>query len=176
MLTKNKKTLFNLWLVFNNVNKVNIMYTLHLTIKNNKNWYFVKKKRKGEKCTFMHIPKKRVVLISFSFICYTGYCLQTMDSSNSQYRVLQCFYCEESTVFWCITCKQNLCDSCRKKHLHDMSTAQHETVANRVIPGNINIEEMCRMHPENSYIFIVKHANFLSVTVVRRRMNIQGTT
>lgn len=76
-----------------------------------------------------------------------------MDSSNSQYRVLQCFYCEESTVFWCITCKQNLCDSCRKKHLHDMSIAQHETVVNRVNPGNINIEEMCRMHPENSYIF-----------------------
>lgn len=76
-----------------------------------------------------------------------------MDSSNSQYRVLQCFYCEESTVFWCITCKQNLCDSCRKKHLHDMSIAQHETVVYRVNPGNINIEEMCRMHPENSYIF-----------------------
>lgn len=76
-----------------------------------------------------------------------------MDSSNSQYRVLQCFYCEESTVFWCITCKQNLCDSCRKKHLHDMSIAQHETVVYRVNPGNISIEEMCRMHPENSYIF-----------------------
>lgn len=76
-----------------------------------------------------------------------------MDSSNSQYRVLQCFYCEESTVFVCIKCKQNLCDSCRKKHLHDLSTTQHETVVYRVNPGNINIEEMCRMHPENSYIF-----------------------
>lgn len=49
-----------------------------------------------------------------------------MDSSNPHCRVRQCFKCEESTVFFCSKCDQNLCGPCRRTHLHDLS--QHTTV------------------------------------------------
>lgn len=75
-----------------------------------------------------------------------------MDSSNPQCRVRQCFNCEESTVFFCSKCDQNLCGSCRRKHLHDLSTTHHDTVAYRVKLGEQDIEEMCRMHPYRKYI------------------------
>lgn len=75
---------------------------------------------------------KWCVLNFISSISWTGYCLHTMDSSNLQCRVRQCFYCEESTVFVCSKCDQNICGPCRRKHLHKLSTTQYQTVAYRV--------------------------------------------
>lgn len=74
-----------------------------------------------------------------------------MDSSNPQSKVRQSFNCEESTVFFCFKCNRNLCGPCRTKHLHDLSPI-HETVVYRVKLGEIDIEEMCKIHPDSSYI------------------------
>lgn len=79
-----------------------------------------------------------------------------MDSSNSQYRVRQCFHCEESTVFVCSTCERSLCGPCRTKHIHNLSTAHHETVVYRKNIGKINIEEMCTVHHKYSCVFYCK--------------------
>lgn len=79
-----------------------------------------------------------------------------MDSSNPQCRVRQCFKCEGSTVFFCFMCDQNLCGPCRRKHLHDLSTTHHEThhaIVNRVKLGKRYIVQMCRIHPDSSYIY-----------------------
>lgn len=73
-----------------------------------------------------------------------------MDNSNSQYTARQCFHCKESTVFVCSTCERSLCGPCRTKHIHDLSTAHHETVVYRENLGKINIEEICMVHHENS--------------------------
>lgn len=51
-----------------------------------------------------------------------------MDKSNPQCRVRQCFICDNDTVFFCFTCKQDLCESCRDNHLQDISTTYHDTV------------------------------------------------
>lgn len=82
--------------------------------------------------------------------------MDTMDSSNPQCTVRQCFHCEESTVFFCSTCNQNLCGPCKWKHLHDLSTANHKTVAYRDKRRDVKIEDMCRLHPENTYIYYCK--------------------
>lgn len=105
----------------------------------------------------MHILKKVCFIYVFVFIiCLTGKCQQTMDSSNSQYRVRQCFHCEESTVFVCSTCERSLCGPCRTKHLHNLLTSHHETVVYRENIGKINIEEMCTVHHKLSCIFYCK--------------------
>lgn len=72
-----------------------------------------------------------------------------MDSSNLQYRARLCFHCKESTVFVCSTCERSLCGPCRTKHIHNLSTAHHETVVYRENLGKINIEEICMVHHEN---------------------------
>lgn len=51
-----------------------------------------------------------------------------MDSSSQQCRVRQCLTCKNNTVFYCFTCKRDLCNSCRNKHLHDLTTTFHDTV------------------------------------------------
>lgn len=51
-----------------------------------------------------------------------------MDKSNPQCRVRQCFICDNDTVFFCFTCKQDLCESCRDNHSQDISTTYHDTV------------------------------------------------
>lgn len=51
-----------------------------------------------------------------------------MNKSNPQCRVRQCFICDNDTVFFCFTCKQDLCESCRDNHLQDISTTYHDTV------------------------------------------------
>lgn len=51
-----------------------------------------------------------------------------MNKSNPQCRVRQCFICDSDTVFFCFTCKQDLCESCRDNHLQDISTTYHDTV------------------------------------------------
>lgn len=79
-----------------------------------------------------------------------------MDGSNPQYRLRQCFNCEESTDFFCSECDQNLCGRCRRKHLHDLSTKNHETVPYRNKGRNIEIEEICRRHPYSIYIYYCK--------------------
>lgn len=78
------------------------------------------------------------------------------DSSNSQYRARQCFHCKESTVFVCSTCERSLCGPCRTKHIHNLSTAHHETVVYREHLGKINIEEICMVHHENRCDFYCK--------------------
>lgn len=79
-----------------------------------------------------------------------------MDCSNSQYRVRQCFHCEESTVFVCSTCERSLCAHCRTKHLHDLLTPHHGTVVYRENIGKINIEEMCMVHHKYSCVYFCK--------------------
>lgn len=79
-----------------------------------------------------------------------------MDTFNPQCKVRQCFNCEESAVFFCFKCEQNLCGPCRTKHLNDLSTAHHETVVYKVKLGTKHPEEKCTLHPNKSYSFYCK--------------------
>lgn len=79
-----------------------------------------------------------------------------MDSLNPQCKVRLCFNCENSAVFFCSKCKQNLCGPCRTKHLNDLSTTHHETVVYKVRLGRKNPEEKCTMHHNKSYSFYCK--------------------
>lgn len=58
-----------------------------------------------------------------------------MHSSNPQCRVRQCLNCEDNTLFYCFTCRRDLCDSGRKEHLHDLSTTFHDTAVYNVKKG-----------------------------------------
>lgn len=60
-----------------------------------------------------------------------------MDSSNAQCRVRQCLNCKNDTLFYCFTCRWNLCDSCRKKHVHDLSSTFHDTVVYNATKGTV---------------------------------------
>lgn len=60
-----------------------------------------------------------------------------MHSSNPQCRVRQCLNCENNTLFYCFTCRRDLCDSGREKHLHDLSTTFHDTTVYNVTKGTV---------------------------------------
>lgn len=53
---------------------------------------------------------------------------QTNGNSISQCRVIQHKGCGENTVFYGVTCKQDQCYACRKRHLHDLFTTVHGNV------------------------------------------------
>lgn len=86
-----------------------------------------------------HINSNYMVCLRLFFVSFkqTGHRHHKMDSSNAQCRVRQCLNCKNDTLFYCFTCRRNLCDSCRKKHVHDLSSTFHDTVVYNATKGTV---------------------------------------
>lgn len=71
-----------------------------------------------------------------------------METSNSQCRVRQCFYCENDTQFFCAFCSRDFCARCQEIHSTNMSVNYHDVVIYREKLRIFSKDEVCTIHPD----------------------------
>lgn len=77
--------------------------------------------------------------------------LRNMDTTNIPYSVHQCSECPGDTEYHCISCTCDLCPQCKKKHLKDLKTIDHDVVTHRDKIKYTPTEEICVRHSSNVY-------------------------
>ncbi|XP_061186770.1 uncharacterized protein LOC133194885 [Saccostrea echinata] len=70
---------------------------------------------------------------------------------STQQKVRQCSQCQENTEFYCNTCKYNLCQQCKERHVIDLDTKFHDVVIYREKYEYIPKQETCVRHPGKIY-------------------------
>lgn len=73
-----------------------------------------------------------------------------METSSSQCRVPQCFYCENDTQFFCAFCSRDFCARCQEIHSTNMSVnyMYHDVLIYGEKLRNFSKDEVCTIHPD----------------------------
>ncbi|XP_052692429.1 uncharacterized protein LOC128170707 [Crassostrea angulata] len=74
-----------------------------------------------------------------------------MDTASSPYQVHLCSNCPGDTAYYCVSCPCDLCSQCKKNHVKDLQTIDHDVVLHRDKINYIPIQEICVRHPSHVY-------------------------
>ncbi|XP_062615425.1 uncharacterized protein LOC134277156 [Saccostrea cucullata] len=95
----------------------------------------------------------------------------------SQSKVRQCSKCQRrETLYYCDTCKHDLCLLCKKQHVIDLHTIYHDVMIYREKYGYLSKKENCRRHKNQFY---EKYCNSCKLPICRqckehRQHNVQN--
>lgn len=85
---------------------------------------------------------------------FTGFeskTLNIMDAANTHYRVRQCSRCPKDTEYYCVSCRADLCSSCKEGHVEDIHVKDHDVV---IFSQKFNCmsQKCCTRHPRKCCI------------------------
>lgn len=69
-----------------------------------------------------------------------------MDTISGSYTVQQCSKCLGDTEYYCTSCSCNLCLLCKKSHVQDLKTIDHNVITHRNKFHYIPTREICQIH------------------------------
>ncbi|XP_062569756.1 uncharacterized protein LOC134231802 [Saccostrea cucullata] len=74
-----------------------------------------------------------------------------ITDATAQIKVIQCSQCQNDVEFYCRPCKQNLCMTCKQRHVVYINTKDHDVVIYRLKHGDFIIPESCEKHRNCKY-------------------------
>lgn len=77
--------------------------------------------------------------------------------ANPQCRIRHCYLCPRDTQFFCLTCNNEMCFSCKKTHVQNLKTLDHNVVLYQNKSNTIARQEICSIHSKNTYEKFCKH-------------------
>ncbi|XP_052681678.1 uncharacterized protein LOC128162487 [Crassostrea angulata] len=71
-----------------------------------------------------------------------------METASTPCKVHQCSKCPGDTEYYCVSCQYDLCPQCKKSHVKDLQTIDHDVLSHRNRFNYIPKEEYCVRHPD----------------------------
>lgn len=74
-----------------------------------------------------------------------------MDTSNTKYRIRQCFECSDGLEYFCVTCSRDLCLECKEEHVLNLAAVgdTHTVILYREKSNYLKNHDICLRHPNS---------------------------
>lgn len=79
---------------------------------------------------------------------------------NSIVTVRHCSECNGDTSYYCLTCREDLCPSCRRIHNINLDTKHHEVSPYKNKNNMLSKSEVCAKHADQVYTMFCQHCDY----------------